>query len=255
MMGYTFYEIAECFAKAKKLKKEREEKEQESLKINTGFEHIEIYNELKEEYSNLGNSKDFWNKFYNKSNIILISGMRGAGKTALAFRLAENMRHINPERQIYAMGFDQKLPNWVHHSDNIKKVPIGSLVLWDEAGISLNQHSTFNTLTRDTNKLLLIARHRKLSLIFISQNMANLSIGVVRMGDTYLLLKDSLVQQYTDRSFIKKIYQELRESDRGFDYKKNGQVYIFDDLYKGMTTFSLPSFWSDDISEAYKNLK
>ena len=232
----------------------------EALKENkniiiTGYKHNPSYSELKEISIDNGNLNNFTSKLNNKSVVCLVAGCRGSGKTALSFRLLENIKS-QTNRSMFAVGFpNQNLPNWINHAETIDEIPNGSVVLWDEAGITLNQTSTFNTVTRDVSNLLKIARHKDLSLIFISQNVGNLNLNVVRMIDIAFLLKDSLWQQFTDRGFIRKLYENIKISEHPFDYSTNGQVYIIDSEFTGMMNFKLPSFWTSEISKSFANSK
>ena len=106
----------------------------------------------------------------------------------------------------------------------------------------------------DANKLLseilLIARHRDLSVIFISQNSSNLEINAIRQTDFLLLKPSSLLQKDFERKKIKDIYSKVQDH---FDFFQDteGLVYIYSGKYNGFATNTLPSFWSDKVSKGY----
>ena len=67
--------------------------------------------EPKEEYipfevkkEDKGSYKDFYKRLQKGSNIILITGKRGSGKTALGMKFLEMF--MKKRKRVYAMGFD-----------------------------------------------------------------------------------------------------------------------------------------------------
>ena len=110
----------------------------------------------------------------------------------------------------------------------------------------------------DANKLLseilLIARHKDLSVLFISQNSSNIDINAIRQADYLILKPSSLLQQDFERKKIKDIYQKVNAH---FEELKGdiGLSYIYSDKFQGFTSNTLPSFWSNKVSKGYKDFK
>lgn len=200
-----------------------------------------------------GNLKHFQKTlFANKSTIGLILGGRGTGKTALGMRLLENFK-AKSNKKIYAMGFSKEtLPEWIICIEKIDEIKNGSVVLIDEGGIEFSSRNAMTLINKMLSELLLISRHKDLSVIFITQNSSNLEINVIRQADYLLLKPSSLLQRDFERSKIKDVYEEVQE-----DFKKlkehKGLTYIYSDSYRGFVTNTLPSFWGEKVSKGYAN--
>ena len=187
----------------------------------------------------------------NKSAIGIILGARGKGKTALGMRLLENI-HMKTSRVCVAIGFkEESLPPWITPLEKTEDIPNGSFVLIDEGGIVFSSRKAMTDANNMLSSLLLIARHKDLSIIFISQNSANLDINAIRQADYLLLKPSSLLQKDFERKKIQSIYSDLAEE---FERHKNitGISYIYSDNFRGFVSNSLPTFWSDSISKSFK---
>ncbi|MBT7903641.1 hypothetical protein HN587_07295 [Candidatus Woesearchaeota archaeon] len=198
-----------------------------------------------------GNLQKFENKlFSNKSMIGLILGARGTGKSAIGMRLLENFKEKS-EKNIYAIGFKQEsLPEWITVVHGIDDVQNNSVLLIDEGGIEFSSRKAMTTANKLLSELLLVARHKDLSVMFITQNSSNLEVNAIRQADFLLLKPSSLLQKDFERKKIKQIYESIEEE---FEEIKHtlGITYLFSDSFQGFATNSLPSFWSDKVSKGY----
>jgi hypothetical protein len=99
----------------------------------------------------------------------------------------------------------------------------------------------------------LIARHKNLSVLFISQNSSNLDVNILRQADCMLLKPSSLLQKDFERKKITEIYEEVKEDfQRLKDHK--GLTYIYSEEYRGFVENDLPSFWSQGISKSFSGM-
>jgi hypothetical protein len=109
---------------------------------------------------------------------------------------------------------------------------------------------------KDANKaisrIMAIARHKGLTLIFVSQNSAMIDVNILRLVDCVLLKEPSLLQAKFERKALRDIYEGVQGSFEKIQ-DKQAHVYIYDDDFQGLVRFSLPSFWKEDISLSYKN--
>jgi hypothetical protein len=184
------------------------------------------------------------------STIGIILGARGSGKSAFGLKLLENL-HAVSGRKIFAMGFKaEELPSWVHVIDDIENIENNSYILIDEGGILFNARQGFSDANQLLSKLLLIARHKDLSIMFISQNSSNLEINAIRQADYLVLKPSSLLQLDFERKKIKEIYLEAAEDFTKFK-KIKGLTYIYSDSFKGFVTNPLPTFWTQNISKSF----
>ncbi|MGV8172232.1 MAG: hypothetical protein ACP5OA_06090 [Candidatus Woesearchaeota archaeon] len=185
------------------------------------------------------------------STIGIILGARGSGKSAFGLKLLENL-HALSGRKIFAMGFKTNtLPAWMHVIEDIEHIENNSYILIDEGGILFNARQGFSDANQLLSKLLLIARHKDLSIIFISQNSSNLEINAIRQADYLVLKPSSLLQLDFKRKKIKEIYVEASEDFSKYKNMK-GLTYIYSDTFKGFVSNPLPTFWTQNISKSFR---
>lgn len=189
--------------------------------------------------------------FTKKSTIGIVLGARGTGKSALGLRLCENI-FSRSERPIFVMGFDPKeLPKWITVVKDPSYVDNGAFLLVDESGISFSSRRAMSNANKLLSDLLLVARHKDLSVLFITQNSSNLELNILRQADYMLLKPHSLLQRDFERKKIKDMYDTVHEQFE--KYKDDiGLTYVFSSSYRGFVSNGLPSFWSTTISKAFK---
>jgi len=210
------------------------------------------YQPLTEIKTKSGKMGAFENKlFANTSTIGLILGARGTGKSALGMRLLENFKN-KTEKKVYALGFkEESLPAWIKSVKAVQEIENNGVILIDEGGIEFSSRNSMANPNKLLSQLLLIARHKDLSVIFITQNSANLEINVIRQADYLLLKPSSLLQKDFERGKIKDIYESV---DPEFQELKEtiGLTYIYSDNFSGFVTNTLPTFWSEGVSKSYR---
>ncbi|NYZ77967.1 hypothetical protein H0N96_01020 [Candidatus Micrarchaeota archaeon] len=187
----------------------------------------------------------------SKSLIGIIIGARGSGKSALGLRLLENARAKG--RTVAAMGFSEEtLPSWINCVSELNSVKNGSFLLVDEGGILFSSRESFSDANKLLSELLLISRHKDLSVLFISQNSSNLDVNTLRQADYLLLRRPSLLQKDFERKIIQKIYEE-----QAGNFKQLGEhvTLVYSDWFRGFAENELPSFWSEAASKSFKNYK
>ncbi|PIT85258.1 hypothetical protein COU36_04305, partial [Candidatus Micrarchaeota archaeon CG10_big_fil_rev_8_21_14_0_10_59_7] len=132
--------------------------------------------------------------------------------------------------------------------------PNGSVLLADEGGISFSSRESMSDANRLLSKLLFIARHKDISILFISQNSANIEVNTIRQADYLLLKRPSLLQKDFERGKIRDVYGDVAD-----DFKKlggdRGLVYVYSDSFRGFASNALPSFWSERASKAFGRAK
>ena len=214
-------------------------------------ENTPEYNPLKELKNKKGSLGSFEDKLYhNKSTIGIILGARGTGKSAIGMRLLENF-FVNTEKKIYAMGFKQAaLPAWIRVVKNIEEIENDAVILIDEAGIEFSSRESMSKANKMLSDLLLISRHKDLSLLVIAQNSGNLELNVIRQSDYFLLKPSSLMQLDFERKKIKDIYEKVKKEFEELSADQ-GLTYIYSNEYCGFVINSLPSFWSEKVSKGY----
>lgn len=241
---WTYKGISLLIGKIKSKKETTSETKPQISNKNIAYNHLTLVESLN---GNISAFKKMLKE--NKSTIGLILGARGQGKSALGMAILEM---LHKDRSVCAMGFDKKaLPRYIKVIDDVSQVPNGSAVLIDEGGILFNARESMSDGNKVMSSLLLVARHKDLSIIFISQNSSNLELNVIRQADYILLKPSSLMQIDFERKKIKDMYSEVEDRFR-FHKDKIGLTYVFSDVFKGFMTNKLPTFWNEDVSKGFK---
>ena len=192
---------------------------------------------------------------YGKSKIVYIVGARNSGKTATAFMFAETT-HKETGRLIYYVAptvGKEALPEWCKSIDSIKNVPNGSLAMIDEAALQYNAREFYDRENIDMTKLLAIARHKDLFLIFITQDTALADTNIKRLRDVILWKRANnyTMSEKGDRfSREQKFWQKVRnmmaprtQDECLFEYPAQKRFINF--------KHGLPDCWTDDLSKIW----
>lgn len=246
MIPYYFYKaIIFSYNKiSKEIEIKKIEEKRESMKAT--------YQEMKEVKEIEGDFKDFENFIMSKDSTVgIIIGARGSGKSALGLKVLENI-YSKKKSKIFAMGFkSEEMPSWIKCINSVEEIKNDSYILVDEGGILFSSRKSMSKPNKLLSELILVARHKNLSIIFISQNSSNLEINVLRQADYLLLKPSSLLQKNFERKIIKEIYEEQKENFKKLKQEK-GFFYIHSDKFRGFVSNPLPSFWNQNISKSWK---
>src|SRR3989338_8087052 len=144
-------------------------KKNKERKINQKIESIvPCYEEFKIIKPEIGTYFD-WEKSIHDSDskIGIILGARGSGKTAFGIKFLENV-HAKHNKKCFAMGFkEEQMPPWIKVVNDLSEIQNNSFILIDEGGILFSSRSSMSTANKLLSQLILIARHKNLSILFI----------------------------------------------------------------------------------------
>jgi len=243
---YYVYKLLRNVFRRSKEKKVKREILKKRGSIKSKYEEFRIVEEVEGDY------KDWLKKLISSdSQIGIILGARGSGKTAIGMKLIENI-HSRSSRKCFAMGFsEEELPSWISVVEDVGEIKNDSFVLVDEGGILFSSRSSMSNANKLLSKLILIARHKNISILFISQNSSNLEINVLRQADTLLLKPSSLLQKDFERKIVQKVYTEVEDNFKRLK-KNRGITYIYSEEFKGFVSNPLPSFWGSKISKGFR---
>jgi len=197
-----------------------------------------------------------WKKiaFKSESKIGIIIGARGSGKTAFGLKFLENA-YAQTSKKCYAIGFHkEEFPTWINVVDSINEITNDSFVLIDEGGILFSSRRSMSQANKLLSELILIARHKNLNILFISQNSSNLEVNVLRQADFLVLKPSSLLQREFERKIVEKLYEKTQKQFDEFK-DKTGISYIYSSDFEGFVTNDLPSFWKKSISKSFSDKK
>jgi hypothetical protein len=234
-------------AVGKKVKEKKEKKvleKQPHYKIPSKFALLGVVTEVS------GSFAEAEQRLLQESLIVLVFGKRGAGKSALGFRLLENI-HAKTSRACYVLGVSQTvLPQWIKSVEDIDTVDNGGVVLVDEGAITFSSRESMGAKNRELGKLMAIARHKDLTLFFITQNTGMLDKNVLKLADTLLIKEGSLLQLEMERPEIKKFYEKSSVAFKQLSGERKKYVYVVDSDFEGVLEVGLPSFWSTKVSKS-----
>jgi len=199
-----------------------------------------------------------WLDSLELGKVILILGKRGSGKSAFALKLGEYLfaAHDVP---VWLVGIPEEisvyLPKWVSIAQDIDQVDLGAFIIVDESGLqymAMRYQSDANTVMR---RLLMIARHRKQSLVFICQVASDVDKAVVRQADCIVFKQPTLMQPKNDRPEVRdiagralKVFEALPKDER------LRTAYIHDGDFVGVLQCDLPDYWREELSFAFANV-
>jgi len=191
-----------------------------------------------------------------KSFIIYIVGGRGSGKTCTAFMLSEEI-HNRTGRLIYYVGQGvnvEVLPKWCRYKETIQEVPNGCLAIVDESGIQFNAREFSSKGNIDMGKMLMIARHKDISLIFLTQHTALSDTNIQRLRDLVIWKMSNDYtpsEKGTTRSREHKFWKKVRQmmmprtmKECLFEYPMKKRFIHF--------SHNVPECWSDKLSKTWR---
>ncbi len=241
-IGKGIYSLSKKTSEKKKKRKIKKQRELMTPEYNE-FEVLEIIS---------GDYNKWLEKVYESdSQIGIILGARGSGKTAFGMKFLENF-HSKHRKKCFAIGFNEnELPAWIKGVNDISQIENNSFVLIDEGGILFNSRSSMSNANKMLSQLILIARHKNISVLFISQNSSNLDVNILRQADFLILKPSSLLQKEFERKIIQRIYKETKKHFEKYQ-KEPGITYIYSENFRGFTSNPLPSFWRENLSKSFK---
>lgn len=201
--------------------------------------------------TDIGEYDSFYSRLKKDSLIMLVVGRRGSGKTSLGMKLLEFFHKLT-KRKCYVFGYDKvRLPWWIKRVDTLEKIPNNAVALFDEGAILFSARESMKNINKELGKMMVIARHKNLTLILITQNSAMIDLNVLRLADILLLKEPSLLQAKFERKGLKDIFDKIKPKFEKIEQKKS-HFYVWDDDFQGMVKYSLPDFWSEKISRSFK---
>lgn len=194
---------------------------------------------------------------YGKSKIVYIVGARNSGKTATAFMVAEET-YKQIRRPIYYVAptntSQKALPYWCKLAESIQTVPRGSFAIVDESAIQFNAREYMQSENIDMTKLLVIARHKDIFLIFLTQDTELADTNIRRLRDIILWKKSnnySLSERGNKQSREMRFWQKVRnmmapreQSQCLFEYPSERRFIHFE--------HGLPECWSEALSKMWQ---
>ncbi|RLF14334.1 MAG: hypothetical protein DRN06_07235 [Thermoprotei archaeon] len=216
------------------------------------MELIELEESLEQEGVLIGR-EDVLKKILESSEVILITGKRGAGKTALGYYILE--QSPNP----YVFGLPEEawryLPKFITPLKSLEKLPEKATIFIDEAALWFYSRSSSQKMNKYISQLVTEARHQEQLLIFATHTLRKLDIGVVMDADAILFKEPSFLHSKFERSEIREITREVKEQFSKLRGDRRKYTYVLSHDYEGFLKTPLPSFWCEELSKAQISLE
>ncbi len=243
-----YYYVKGAHKLGKKISKKDKEIRVKKKRKTIGSEHEEfkIVHVIEGDYFD-------WLDHVSKSDsqIGIILGARGSGKTAFGVKFLENFYSKHGKR-CFAMGFsEEEMPSWIDVVSDIEEIGNDSMVLIDEGGVLFNSRQAMSSANKLLSSLMMVARHKNISIMFISQNSSNLEVNILRQADFLALKPSSLLQKDFERKIVQKIYESTGEHFEKFKGDE-GLVHIYAGKFRGFVSNPLPSFWGEGVSKGFR---
>jgi len=187
-------------------------------------------------------------------SIVIILGKRGAGKSALGYRLLELFRWV---ASCYVIGLPKDarkyLPDWIGMSTILEDVPPKSVVLVDEAYMPYHARSSMAAESKAMSQLVNLSRQREQTLIFVSQEVRQLDKNIASSANVVIFKDLNFLQLEFDRRELNKIAANAQQAFATLSGDKRGQAYVYspDSDFMGLVENSLPTFWKEKLSHAF----
>ena len=202
----------------------------------------------------VGNPDFRWLDLIAHPSTVLTLGGRGSGKTAWGFRLLEIFKNkLAPYVIALQKQCEGLLLDWIGISNSLEEVPPGSISLVDEAYLTSHARDWVKVESREICRLLNLSRQQKKSMLSISQQSRHLNLDIVSSANVIVVKNPGMLHPSFERPELRKI---MAEAKLAFDsIKGNTQawsyVYSLDASFSGLVENSLPSFWSNKLSNMY----
>ena len=192
----------------------------------------------------------------NHPSVIVVLGHRGSGKTALALRIQELLRHQAPP---YAVGLPDKarrfLPDWYGLADDFTNIPNNATIYLPESYRYFHSRDSQSSQGRALADLVNLSRHRRHTLIFDVQNAAHLDRNILSEADVVLVKEPGPFQEGFERAQYKKVMDNARAAFASVrQWRRKRAVWLMApaaDIYGQLMENQLPSFWKDSLSRLF----
>ena len=194
--------------------------------------------------------------------VVVITGHRGEGKSALAWWLAETIK-TKTKKKIAALGIPdaarKALPKRITHVDTVEEVSNlkPHIVVVDEASIVANARPAMKSNNQMWLQLIAVCRHKGHLLIFINQHNRQLDVQILMDADYVLMKRPTLLHiKFCRPEFREELQQayDLFNEMRLPMTKKRVYAVDYHSGTKKMLRAEMPKWWNDKVSKAYASV-
>ena len=186
--------------------------------------------------------------------ILLVSGKRGSGKSALGYRLLELFRS---RAAPYVVGLPKEarkpLPDWVGCEDRLEDVPAKAVVLLDESYIQYHARNSMSDEGRDIRTIVNLSRQNEQSLIFIVQEARQLDVNAISQADVISVKGLSEISREFERPQLRRFTDNARVAFVGVKGNRQRWTWVYSEAAGevGLVENELAGFWRPALSRAF----
>lgn len=195
-----------------------------------------------------------WLRLIPHPSIVIILGKRGAGKSALGYRLLELFRWV---ANCYVVGLPKDarkyLPDWIGMATSLEDVPPKSVVLVDEAYMPYHARSSMAAEAKTMSQLVNLSRQREQTLVFVTQEARQVDRNIASSANVVIFKDLGILQLEFDRRELNKIAADAHQAFATLsgDKRKRSYVYSPDSNFMGLAENHLPTFWKEKLSHIF----
>lgn len=191
--------------------------------------------------------------------IYVITGQRGAGKSALAMQVGEKMKNehgVQPVTVGMPVQAREHFPDDWMHVRHVHDAPGDSVLIVDEAYMSYHSRESMSEENKNLGKLINTSRHCGNSMLFVSQNSSYIEKNTVSEADAILAKEPGKMQMQFERMQIRSISKEAKEQFNALpeDVDNRAYVYMYGDEHTGMLQNDMPEWYNEEISKSFRAL-
>ena len=221
-----------------------------------------------------------------KVGIAVILGSEGSGKSNLAYGILESLKGSGRRLLVYGLPLEKAiyLPDYISVCPTTD-FPEGSIILADEAYLQWYSRGSMSSPNKFMDVFSGLVRQKDILAIYITQFARKLDIGLVSSPRVLLIKQPSLLQMWLDRSALRPILSvaseaykrlerepapegskrevheiEKRMTELGADTEVSPRcliaTYVLSNRFEGKIDPSnySPTFWSENLSKAWKGV-
>jgi hypothetical protein len=187
--------------------------------------------------------------------VILILGKKGSGKSSTGAMLGEYMQAVfgTPFYWLGIPKWAQKLlPIWVRIVDSLGQCSNDCFVLIDESGLQFLSLKFAGKRNVDLRQELMLCRQKNRTIVFCAQSSRDVDESIIRLSNCTIYKEPGLTAATSERREVQtyaikatQIFKQISKEER------QRVACVFDENFEGIIQCNLPSFWSEELSNAY----
>lgn len=187
--------------------------------------------------------------------VILILGKKGSGKSSTGAKLGEYMQAVFGT-PFFWLGIPKSaqelLPSWVRIVDSLGQCPNDCFILIDESGLNFLSLKFADKRNIDLRQQLMLCRQKNWTLVFCAQSSRDIDESIVRQSNCTIYKEPGLNAAKSERREIQAQAIKATQAFKQVPKEERQRIAcVFDENFEAIIQCNLPSFWSEELSNAY----